>query len=52
MSRSGSVDTSTVDNYHVIELVGEGSFGKVRPACSPCDARPTGLHGQPASHAR
>ncbi|KAK9831906.1 hypothetical protein WJX81_007961 [Elliptochloris bilobata] len=29
MSSASSVDTSTVENYHVIELVGEGSFGKV-----------------------
>ncbi len=44
MSRAGSVDTSTVDNYHVIELVGEGSFGKVRARRAP--------HAAPARRAR
>ena len=33
MSGAGSAEASTVDNYHVIELVGEGSFGK---ACTRC----------------
>ena len=30
MSGPSSAEASTVDNYHVIELVGEGSFGKAR----------------------
>ena len=34
MSSANGVDTSTVDNYHVIELVGEGSFGKARVSCT------------------
>lgn len=33
MSGASSAEASTVDNYHVIELVGEGSFGKARMRC-------------------